>query len=235
MNEEEILAGHKKCSTCKSIKKLSEYHRRKSIKSGYRSQCKSCISGKRSLHYQANRERILKKNNKYSRENKERRAIYHKQYSKDNREALSGYQKQHYRQNKDHILNQHSQYKRDKRKNDPVYRLRENLSSQIWRALNDQNLSKTKSCMEYVDYTAKQLYEHLELQGYSLIEAPHVDHIIPQSLYDFTDENEISKCWDLRNLRPLDASENMSKHNTLDMDLVRLYGIEDLMPSIKTP
>ena len=57
----------------------------------------------------------------------------------------------------------------------------------------------------------------------------HKDHIIPQSLFDHTNEEEVKKCWNWRNLRYLPAEENMSKGDTLDMDLVKSYGIEDLL------
>ena len=58
----------------------------------------------------------------------------------------------------------------------------------------------------------------------------HIDHIIPCSLFDHTNEEEIKKCWNWRNLRYLPAKENISKQNALDMDLVKSYGIEDLLP-----
>lgn len=58
----------------------------------------------------------------------------------------------------------------------------------------------------------------------------HIDHIIPSSLFDHTNEEEIKKCWHWRNLRYLPSIDNKSKGNTLDLDLIRSYNIEDLLP-----
>ena len=58
----------------------------------------------------------------------------------------------------------------------------------------------------------------------------HIDHIIPSSLFDHTNEEETKKCWNWRNLRYLPAEENKNKKDKLDMDLVKSYGIEDLLP-----
>jgi hypothetical protein len=38
------------------------------------------------------------------------------------------------------------------------------------------------------------------------------------------------KCWDLRNLRPLEIKENCSKQDKLDIELIKQYNIEDLLP-----
>ena len=69
-----------------------------------------------------------------------------------------------------------------------------------------------------------------ENQGATIKGKWQIDHIIPQTVYDWTDEEEIRKCWDLRNLRPLCAIENTSKKNNLDLDLIVKYQIEDLLP-----
>ena len=58
----------------------------------------------------------------------------------------------------------------------------------------------------------------------------HIDHIIPCASFDHTNEEEVKKCWNWRNLRYLPAEENKSKQDKLDMDLVKSYGIEDLLP-----
>jgi hypothetical protein len=82
-------------------------------------------------------------------------------------------------------------------------------------------------------YTIEELKTHLESlfepwmnwtnQGvYKLLEWDdnnpetwtwQIDHIIPQSSFDFTDEDQIKKSWALENLRPLSAKENLLKGN----------------------
>ena len=38
-----------------------------------------------------------------------------------------------------------------------------------------------------------------------------IDHIIPRKLYDHSDEKEIFKCWNWRNLQPMWMKENSTK------------------------
>lgn len=86
--------------------------------------------------------------------------------------------------------------------------------------------------MTYVGCSKEELLLHLkstkktEWQNEKL----HIDHIIPRALYDHTDEDEIYKCWNWRNLRYLPEKENISKGNKLDMNLVNQCAIEDLLP-----
>ena len=61
----------------------------------------------------------------------------------------------------------------------------------------------------------------------------HLDHIIPKSLYKFEsyEDEEFKKCWNMRNLRPVEARTNLKKHNKLLMELVIEYEIQDLLPN----
>jgi len=41
----------------------------------------------------------------------------------------------------------------------------------------------------------------------------HIDHVIPCSWFNLSDETQFKQCWDLRNLKPMWGSENTSKCN----------------------
>lgn len=41
----------------------------------------------------------------------------------------------------------------------------------------------------------------------------HIDHIVPKSLFDLSNDNDIQKAWSLTNLRLIDATENLKKSN----------------------
>lgn len=49
-----------------------------------------------------------------------------------------------------------------------------------------------------------------------------LDHIVPQSLFDFSVPEQIKKCWSLENLRPYSAKQNVldgvnrTRHNILE-------------------
>lgn len=101
-----------------------------------------------------------------------------------------------------------------------------NISRAIQIALKKNNGSKNNlSVWSKLTYTPQQLKEHLESQFelwmnwdnygalFSFKKTWNVDHIIPQSklLYSSMDDKNFQKCWDLNNLRPLEASLNTKK------------------------
>lgn len=48
----------------------------------------------------------------------------------------------------------------------------------------------------------------------------HIDHTMPCSIFDFTIEENVKICFNWSNLAPMFGSENISKSNKIDMDLV---------------
>ena len=51
----------------------------------------------------------------------------------------------------------------------------------------------------------------------------HIDHVYPCSLFDFSIEENRSKCFNWTNLTPLEGIENIKKSNKLDIDLIQHY------------
>lgn len=109
---------------------------------------------------------------------------------------------------------------REKLKNNPVFKLRKNISRSINSALKEN--SKNGSILKYLPYSINDLKSHLENQfdnkmswdNYGIYW--HLDHIIPQSCLTYITMNDDSfkKCWALDNLRPLDAKQNMMDGST---------------------
>ena len=116
-------------------------------------------------------------------------------------------------------------------KNDEQYRIRRSLSHGLFRALKNIGKRKNASILTYIGCSIEFMKEHLNsTKKPNWGDDLHIDHIIPSSLFDHTDEEKIKKCWNWRNLRYLPAKENLSKSDKLDMGLVKSYGIEDLLP-----
>ena len=102
---------------------------------------------------------------------------------------------------------------------DPVYRVKCIVSSSIHQALKAKGKTKGGITFDYLPYSPEGLVEHIENlfvehmtwdnQGTYW----HLDHIRPHASfkYDSLDHPEFQECWALENLRPLKASENMSK------------------------
>ena len=120
------------------------------------------------------------------------------------------------------------EWKRKQRySNDIKYRVKKNLSRSFRSFFNGN-----KPCSIFHNYSLEEYVKHLELTmkpEYIGIEL-HIDHIIPQSLYNPENEEDVRKCWSPRNLRWLPAKENMSKSDSLDMSLIEDYDIADLLP-----
>ena len=70
-----------------------------------------------------------------------------------------------------------------------------------------------------IGYPISELRDHLEKQFTSEMSWESygsywsIDHIIPMSMFDHSDPEQIKKCWSLSNLRPLTISENSRKGN----------------------
>lgn len=119
--------------------------------------------------------------------------------------------------------------KRDKKKRStPKGKLSRTISYRIWTSLKGNK--NRNHWGNLVGYSIEQLKLHIEKQflpgmtweNYGPIW--HIDHRIPISAHNFNSPNDIDfkRCWSLKNLRPLWASENYKKHSKL---------IENFQPS----
>lgn len=149
--------------------------------------------------------------------------LYHKNYRQNNKEKLNETVLLWYHDNKiivnDRRRSYNNKYERDRKKVDPIFKLRKNCSRLINHAL--KGLKNGNSILKYLPYTILELRDYLENKfdkymswdNYGIYW--HIDHIIPQSKLPYTsmeDEN-FKKCWALENLQPLEAIENMKKGN----------------------
>ena len=154
---------------------------------------------------------------KYYQDNKMKYAQRWKKYYEKNSEYLKEKAKNYAKANREHLRRKDA-----KRRKDPQFRICSNISRCIRQSLN---LFKTKSGAhweELVGYGRQDLIKHIEKQfkpgmSWDNYGEWHLDHIIPQSAFNFTDVNHIDfkRCWALKNLQPLWADENISKHNKL--------------------
>ncbi len=122
---------------------------------------------------------------------------------------------------------------RDKRKDDR-FRLSQNFSRRVRYTIN-KNENRWFDIVGYsIDDLLKRMSETLP-DGFSMNDYGsklHIDHIIPITAYSFSsyEDEDFKKCWNLRNLRLLESSKNISKSNDFDISLVEEYNIFDLLP-----
>jgi len=167
------------------------------------------VNKKQKEYVAKNRDKIAKYNVGYLIRNGDKRRKYAKEYRAKNKEKIRIWQKNHYHENL-------------------FYRLKKTISSHVRKLLGSQGFEKNGSrTWGKLPYTAVQLKLHLE----SLFEpwmtwnnygkpkngeiTWHIDHIIPCAAlpFDSMDHPNFLKCWDLSNLRPLCAIENMRKNS----------------------
>ena len=135
--------------------------------------------------------------------------------------------------------------KRQRRLTDPKYKLSTIIRNQTNNIVKATKLEKTKQSFEYLGCTTVEFEKHIESQfveGMSWenhgndddnTKRWHLDHIIPISYFVENSDNPFLVI-NYRNQRPMWGKENISKGDTLDMELVKEYGIEDLLPKKMT-
>ena len=69
-----------------------------------------------------------------------------------------------------------------------------------------------------------QLYGNMTLENYGSLW--QFDHCLPIAPFNFLDENDVKKCFNWPNLRPMYSNENNSKKDRVDMGLYLLEEIK---------
>ena len=110
----------KKCSLCKSIKNLLEYHKDSSTCSGYKSACKTCTNVKRKIQYH---EKPYDKEYKSNPENREWHKKYSEEYRRNNSEKIKKAVSEWSSKNKDKNLAKTLKYKYKKMNATPKWDL----------------------------------------------------------------------------------------------------------------
>ena len=141
-----------------------------------------------------------------------------KEYKEKNREKLLKYFVE--RRKKPGYKEKFNEYFRnwinEKRKIDPSFKLKQQLSHRIYLALKKKGAFKSKRTMKFLGCTVKELWQHLEKQFQPGMTREnygewHVDHIKPCALFDLTKDEEQAACFHYTNLQPLWAVDNIRK------------------------
>jgi hypothetical protein len=238
----------KTCTKCKVDKTENNFGKDLRKKDGLCCQCKECKrkyytknKTKFQEYYSDNKERIIEQNIMYNKKNKIKIKVYMEEYCKknanslrkyaiENKDKISEYKRNYNKDNKDKHRKYNCEWKANKRRADPIFKLRANISNSINIYLRKKSSCKFgKSMIEYLPYTIDELKQHLELQfeswmswdNWGLISLEkrtwQIDHIIPQSSLPYVtmEEENFKKSWALENLRPLESFENIKKSNKI--------------------
>ena len=226
-NIEEI----KKCKICNKEKSTNLFYKSKLYKDGYSYCCKICD---KSLHKKSyNKEKIVertrlwRKNNvdewKKIQENykEKRRILLKNRYNNDEdyrNRCLKSYHKYlNDPKNKDSIKNTQKNNK-IKYKTNPQYRIIDNLRCRLRGSLKltgNKKYDKTMSLLGcdrlfLIKYLESKFKTGMDWNNHSF-KGWHIDHIIPCSRFDLSNEDDQKKCFHYTNLQPLWWYENLVK------------------------
>ncbi|KKM79486.1 hypothetical protein LCGC14_1349430 [marine sediment metagenome] len=202
----------KKCTKCKKSKAIEKFYWRNKSIDLRRSDCKECVKCRRKKYCQKYKDRVKECDKLYRENNRESRAEYDRRYYQENRKKILERKKQ-YGKNSRLIINK---YLRNRKNTDPIFKLKHNVSAYILICLKHNKAGRHWETL--VNYTITDLTSHLENQftaGMSWDNYGskwHIDHCTPISWFDNTEEG-VLKAWELSNLQPMWAHENLSKNN----------------------
>lgn len=212
------------CTSCKEVKLMDDFHNHKTTPDGKQHHCKSCIKIRKIKDKDKNRktDKIYYENNKeiifeYMKDWRNNNPLYYKNCW--NKEKYLITQKIWRSNNKLQINERVKNYNKERRKNDPIFRLYCSVSSRIKNGLKSINEVKSKRTQEILGCTFIEFKQYIELlwkpwmtwDNYGLYNGElnygwDLDHKIPIS--SAKTEEEILKLNNFSNLQPLCSKIN---------------------------
>ena len=173
--------------------------------------CYECKRQQMSRDYSNHKDRVKHINKKSYVCNKEKRNSASQKWAEQNRERSNAIKQNWKIRNRDRHLQMARDYVKTKRL-DPIYRMSCAVSLGIWKSL--KNKKNGSNWQNLVNFSLDELKVHLEKkftqemnwENYGTMW--HIDHIKPKSKC-----NSFEETWDINNLQPLDAKENLRKWN----------------------
>ena len=144
---------------------------------------------------------------------KEKQSLWYHTIGKD-------FKKEYENINKDYINTRN----RNKYKNDYQYRMKKILRSRFKKTILGQK--NYKSILTYLGVTVEYFNNWIESQFDNKMTWDNqgiyweIDHVIPCSSFDFSNETDLNKCFNWKNMRPCERIENYSKNNKIIQEII---------------
>jgi hypothetical protein len=241
------------CSDCKIIKDTSMFYKCKKGKNGFFSYCKNChnirrINNRKQKNLLIDPKKIqlvipkiknptilISKTPKIRVPmiyNKSKKQEYDKRYYNNNKMEILKKQKQ-YRETNKHIIqiyiekNKERINKRERNRylTDFNYKVKQCMRSRIRKLVN----TKSKTTFSYIGcdifkykmFLCYQFTDKYNFNNYGHIW--QIDHVTPCASFDLTKDEEIKKCFNWKNCRPLCCADNNSKNDKIECDLINSH------------
>lgn len=199
------IIGLRSCPKCNSLKPVAGFHKSKSHPSGLAIWCKDCAISHANEHYSNNKGLYAGFSAKYREKHKSEICEIGKKYRAKNKKVIS--------QNK-------MKRKRERRKEDHVYRLIGNVRRSVARCIANAGYTKRAKAHTILGCDYATFSKHIEAQftkGMSWEKIGveiHIDHIVPVS--SAKTEADVLALNHYTNLRPLWAADNIRKSDNIE-------------------
>lgn len=220
---------YKVCTNCLNEKEINEFY----IQSGKpQSQCKSCIKYKASEYRENNRENNKEKLSEYYKlnyiNNKEEKKAKSKEYYNSNRDLQNTKNKEYQKNNREKRNKYKREYNSYKRKNNPLFRLTNNIRGGIYNSIIRKGYAKNSNTFsilgctyyEFSTYLESKFEDWMSWENYGKYNGElnygwDLDHIIPIS--SATNEEEVIILNHYTNFQPLCSKINrdIKKHKLI--------------------
>ena len=168
------------------------------------------------------RDEILLYAKKYREENREKERLYSQKYRENNRDEILLYKKNYREQNKQKIrlykkkrAEERNAYERKRRREDPAFKLKDNLRNRIRKAL--KNNTKSARSLELLGCSGSEYRKYLEDQFHDSASGDamswdnhgsshghwQIDHRVPICSFDLRQPAEQKKAFHYTNTQPL--------------------------------
>jgi len=207
-----------KCSYCKKLKERTCFIppvQTNDTQKLYKS-CHDCREKARvAMRNHPKKDEYRANNKAYKEEHSERIKAERRKYLQDNKDYVKKRYRKYCEDNKEKITQISINY----RNTHPSTMLRERLRARLL-----ENIHKNKGTAEYVGSTVERVkhwFEHCFQYKVGMDwdkesrKIWHIDHTMPISLFDTTDDSEIHLCFNWKNLLPLYAADNRQKSDSL--------------------
>lgn len=238
----DVVMKQKICKKCMIEKEIEDFCLQKSAIDGLYSWCKDCAKKYRKLYYLKHKEieskinQNWRENNpnyfqKWRKENPEKVRHYTKtsllknkekiqlriqKWRKENKEYIREYNLRWRENNRSRVRERFNKYRKEKYQKDINYRLAYSVRTRLRIALKTNK--KSQKSLKYIGCSLEKLKKHLESQfqpemTWENYGEWHIDHIVPLSSFDLSQEDNIRKACHYTNLQPLWSKDNFKKGN----------------------
>jgi len=178
---------------------------------------KSCKNGERWMTPEKFEAKRIQRNS-WDKKNPEKSREKNRKYREKYPERVKESNKNTKRKRKDKIRTVYNAYIRNRTSIDPIFRLRQSISSIIRKAFLRKGFGKTSKSKQILGCSYEEFFSHIESQfqkgmNWDNRHLWHIDHIIPISLAKT--EEDVIKLNHYTNLRPLWIKENQEKSDFL--------------------